>query len=850
MLRYSATVALLWCVTTISWSSAATHAVVNVSRVGRQLDGIGGLSGGGATSVLLWTYPEPQRSEILDFLFKPNFGASLHILKVEIGGDAQSTDGAEPSHMHTPWDENYQRGYEWWLMLEAKKRNPQIKLYGLSWAFPQWVTCAPDSMENCTDNIYAYPEVTAGYIVKWISGAKTTYGLDIDYVGCWNERPFNDTYLKTLRAALDSAGFSSTKIVAPDGSWDIANDILADPVLAKAVHAIGAHYPGTVSTAAAEATEKPLWASEDDSTYNNDIGAGCWARIINQNYVNGNMTASINWNLVAAYMKGTNWYRAGLMNAMQPWVGSYGSWHADGTWTAGPMIWATAHTTQFTEPEAWQYLQHGFGSGLLSSGGSFVTMVNSQSRDLTIVIEKMSYDHSFCVRPGLAKFNTSNETISLEIVGVDSAWNITELHVWFTHWAYDSGDRTVEFEYLGTTNVVDGVVTVEATVNSMYTLTTVATGVKGAPRSIPQQPSLFPPAFEDDFESCRISGEAKYFSDQNGVFECVDSNDEAHGVVMEQMVPMRPVTWGGDIRPHSLIGHRDAKNTSLAIDGYMPNMNGSILLGVRMQGTDNSNGILWSIDTSNQWAIWRQVSDVGGDFPLATGVVDQPILPGVWNRYRIDVNGSALRVWVNGVLVVPYVNVSGMTQSGHALIGTVRYGQSTRYDNIELYSAYTHPSASTAQAGDALCVVECNSEVGLVATSQWTYNGAPNAGGPGSLVSLRNQPWLCLAATPTVSSGGAWWLTVAPCNISDAHQLWSWSFSGIAPDAERVSFMYLPASSRCLDIYNTHPDIGAPMDAWECNFGTNQAFFYDHDAGEIANEAASTCVGVCHTLEP
>lgn len=71
-----------------------------------------------ATSRLLVNYAEPYRSQILDYLFKvwynakhlvqfkvgygethrfafwcvqPNFGASLHILKVEIGGDAQST---------------------------------------------------------------------------------------------------------------------------------------------------------------------------------------------------------------------------------------------------------------------------------------------------------------------------------------------------------------------------------------------------------------------------------------------------------------------------------------------------------------------------------------------------------------------------------------------------------------------------------------------------------------------------------------------------------------------------------------------------------------------------------------
>ena len=29
--------------------------------------------------------------------------------------------GTESSHMHESWDENYHRGYEWWIMKEAKK---------------------------------------------------------------------------------------------------------------------------------------------------------------------------------------------------------------------------------------------------------------------------------------------------------------------------------------------------------------------------------------------------------------------------------------------------------------------------------------------------------------------------------------------------------------------------------------------------------------------------------------------------------------------------------------------------------------------------------------------------------
>jgi galactosylceramidase len=140
-----------------------------------------------------------------------------------------------------------------------------------------------------------------------VSGAKNTYGLDIDFIGSWNERSYNTTYLKTLRNSLSAAGFTNTKIVAPDSGWSIAQDILNDPELAQAIFGIGAHYPGLHSSAQAIQTGKPLWASEDDSTYNNNVGAACFARIINQNYVQGNMTATINWNLIA--VSPTTWER-------------------------------------------------------------------------------------------------------------------------------------------------------------------------------------------------------------------------------------------------------------------------------------------------------------------------------------------------------------------------------------------------------------------------------------------------------------------------------------------------------------------------------------------------------------
>ena len=123
-------------------------------------EGHGALSAG-ASSRQHYDYAEPQRSQVLDYLFLPQFGAALHTLKartgqapsgalgsyarrhcrlaplcahfgaarpsgrhllvyatppslvtlacslqapcvqVEIGGDAASTDGTEPSHRHT-----------------------------------------------------------------------------------------------------------------------------------------------------------------------------------------------------------------------------------------------------------------------------------------------------------------------------------------------------------------------------------------------------------------------------------------------------------------------------------------------------------------------------------------------------------------------------------------------------------------------------------------------------------------------------------------------------------------------------------------------------------------------------
>ncbi len=246
--------------TTAQQPSAVLSVDTSAASRGQLWGGIGAISGGGATSALLRPYPEQQRSEILDLLFKPSFAASLPILKVEsarihpycwlyvlaltlfqlstpVGGDAQTTDGTESSHRHTiDEDPDFTRGYEWWLMKEAKLRNPSIELWGLPWAFPGWI----DATQS--NNPYSNVSRTAEYVVEWVRGAKSEHGLEINMVGCWNERPWNADYLIELRAQLDAAGFSSTGIIAADGKIDtLAAAMLNNSKLMGAVSAFGMH---------------------------------------------------------------------------------------------------------------------------------------------------------------------------------------------------------------------------------------------------------------------------------------------------------------------------------------------------------------------------------------------------------------------------------------------------------------------------------------------------------------------------------------------------------------------------------------------------------------------------------
>jgi hypothetical protein len=243
----------------------ALDITLDPNQRGRTFEGIGAVSAG-ASSRLLIDYSEPQRSQILDYLFKPNYGAALQHLKIEIGGEINSTDGTEPTHMRSATDQNYTRGYEWWLMQQAKARNPAILLDCLAWGAPGWIGGGNyNSQDLCS------------YIVNFLKGAQTQYGLTFNFTGTHNESTINAPWIKQLRSTIDASGFQNIQLVAADewgGTWNIVTNtsygLLMDPALSNAVARIGAHYPQSASPVTAQSCSQPLWSSEDGgggSTY-------------------------------------------------------------------------------------------------------------------------------------------------------------------------------------------------------------------------------------------------------------------------------------------------------------------------------------------------------------------------------------------------------------------------------------------------------------------------------------------------------------------------------------------------------------------------------------------------------
>lgn len=595
---------------------------------GRTYDGIGALSAG-ASSRLLIDYPEPQRGEILDYLFKPNFGAALQINKVEIGGDMNSTDGSEPSHSRTPEDHDYTRGYEWWLMKESKKRNSHIKLWGLEWGAPKWINPA-------TNNVWTKENIT--YLLDWVKHAKSDHGLTIDYLGGWNERGRNEAWYVDLRKALNDHGLEKLKVVADDSfNWEIGRVMSNNPSFADSFEIIGMHYPPTPEKMAIHpgmmknweaclASEKPLWGSEIGCAHYNG-GAVCLARLYNRGYIDEKMTSFINWSTVWSVLPGLPFSGDGLMLADQPWSGSY---------EVGLSIWVTGHTTQFAQP-GWQYLDGacGYFAPEDHKAGSHVVLRSPDGQDFSLIVETVD-----AKKPVTATFEIKGKLKQ------------TPLHIWKTIVATDKSNQWFlrQQDVLPETN---SQITYTFDPGCLYSMTTTEGQSKGM--TIPPSRSPLPLPYVESFQNTPIGRMPKYFSDQHGAFETAVAADGEP--CLRQVVTAKPVCWNSDADPCTLIGDPSWKDYKVSSRVLLEQPGYVELLG-RVSGTEEQEqnvvpGYHLRLSDGTHWTLfYRTNRKKSKDVTLACGELAAPTGIGKWHTMMLGFKGDQVTASIDGKQVV------------------------------------------------------------------------------------------------------------------------------------------------------------------------------------------------------
>ena len=642
------------CLSIAQANSQQIQIVLDGKSKGKIFDGLGAVSAG-ASSRLLIDYPEPERTQILDYLFKPCYGASLQHLKVEIGADVNSTDGSEPSHMRTSMDHSSTRGYEWWLMTEAHKRNPNIVLEILPWGAPAWVGRDVAGMKTL------YSKQMAKYVADFIQIAKHDYSLDIAYTGVWNERDYDIAYIKQLHDIL-KADHLSTQIACCDSDWGIANDFLKDPELDSDIAIIGAHYPraedGNVygkltTTDAARKTTKPLWSSEDQPNGGGGpfvsrdwtVGGRILAHLYNRNYLEGSLTSTEIWSPITSYYENLAAPHSGLMYANTPWSGHY---------DVQSTIWVTAHTTQFAQP-GWQYLDS--SSGNLPEKGTYVTLRSTDKKNWSIVLETID--------------SKQPQNISFKISG---GLTTSTVHIWETN-------STHTFEQVANVKPVKGAFEFTFDPDSLYSLTTTTGQGKGSAQ--PPSPAAFPLPYADNFEDTPIGHAPKYLSDQDGAFE-VQPCVERAGRCLEQVITAIPIRWDPLPDPFTLTGESTWTDYTVSADiRFLSNAQATLMGRIDSADVFEDGNARWPsgyILRLQSNGIWELLSTEYKKPTVSLAAGMALIKPSQWHLLELHFKGTQITAILDGTTLAIVQN----STHTHGMFALGSEWDHVQFDNLRV----------------------------------------------------------------------------------------------------------------------------------------------------------------------
>jgi galactosylceramidase len=525
-------------------------------------------------------------------------------------------------------------------MAEARKRNPEIILDCLPWAYPSWVG-------------NRFSQESADWFVAFLEVARKHYGLEMNWVSAaQNEMGTNLNWIaKYLRPTLDAHGFSKVKLQAPDDDseyWQIFDELEKNFEFNHLIRAVGYHYvdgrepweidqkAGRDATAKAKQSGKPLWASEEWSQSGQKWGgkgALYLARLMNKLYTRDRITKFEIWCPIDGIYNQIIWPNTGVMQADSPWDGHYTVW---------PAVWAVAHTTQFAEP-GWSYMDEACGQ--FNPGnwrGSYVAMQNPKTGDWSVIMvigEKQKV--KLAIGKGLK-------------TGTVYIWKSTEKEQFVSQPPLQLDNNSIE---------------IELEPDAIYTLTS-TTGQKKGSFGVPPKRKPFPFPFTENFDSYSSGETPRYFSDQKGTFEACKS--PTGGMSLVQIVPEQGILWYNNwlLKPHSLFGDLNWQDYAIECDVLLDG--GDVEIGGRY-AERNKLGFRWILTRDGRWQLnWQYTT-------LASGQIEK-FKPSDWHHIRLEMKGDQITGFVDDKKLATISDKSGV--EGMAFIAST-YDRNL-FDNIRI----------------------------------------------------------------------------------------------------------------------------------------------------------------------
>ena len=757
-------------------AAATTTIAVNGTQGGRTFDGIGAISGGGGNTRLLTDYPATQQQQILDYLFKPGYGADLQILKAEIGGDTNSTDGSESSIEHASGSINCGAGYEWWLMEQAKARNPNIKLYGLAWGAPGWIGSTFWSTN------------TINYIVAWLNCA-ASHGLTINYLGGWNERGYNISWYEQLRSTLNADGYSAVQIVGADSDWTIANDLVSNPTFASAVQIVGAHYPcgylssesSCPSTANAVATGKQLWASENGSQDFNS-GAAAMARADQPGLPR---RADDRDDQLAG--RGRDLPRPAVQHR-RPDRGQ-------------PALVRRVHRRQATVGHRADHAVHRAGLDLhqlgqrLPAGHSRRRQLRHAQVAQRVRLELDHRDHGRHRRAD-RHLQHLRRPLHRDRACLEHERELGQLvelvRALLRHHPERRqllADRPARVRVLADHHHRAG------------------QGHRGQPG-----PGTLALPYSDSFDSDTAGQQPRYLAQQQGAFEVEPCAGGRSGQCLQQQAAVKPIEWAGDANPYTIGGNLSWANYTVAADVLIQQAGAVQLLGrVSTQkgfSPADIDAYYFQVANTGAWSIFRNNTS-GTITTLASGTV-AALGTGTWHHLALSLNGHTISGAIDGT-TVGTVSDSTFTD-GMAGLGVNGY-QTDQFDNLAVTALGSATPTGPIIAGDntAKCVDDnTGSSANGTKVQMWDCNGTAA------------QNWTIETDGTIRINGSCMDITGAGTANGTLVELWTCNGGGNQQWLPVNGMLVNPVSGRCLDDPGFTTTNGTQLDIWDCNGGSNQ----------------------------